>query len=343
MKLNLLKKLLSVTLITIFLLGFNVIPADANGCYTVTSGVLSSGSSCTGDVVIDNSVTSIGISAFENNSRITSVTIGNSVTTIGDHAFEDNTSLTSVTIGSSVTTIGYSAFYYSSLTSVTIPNSVTEIGDSAFQDNYLLASVTIGSSVTTIGAYAFEYSALTSVTIPNSVTTIGQGAFADSALASVTFLGNAPTTVGANAFIDIADGAKANVAYNATGFPAQGGLWNGLIVTYGSAPSEDSDSSSPSVITPVVEEAPDAVFNLKNKKYLSKYAMKIELRKNRSFKRNPEDLYKYEIFKSSKKTCTIIGNYVTRLKKTGTCDFYATRTTAKGKKYKYWVQINYTK
>jgi hypothetical protein len=249
-----------------------------------------------------------------------------------------------VTIGSSVTTIGYSAFSYTSLTSVTIPNSVTEIGESAFQDNYFLASVTIGSSVTTIGAYAFENSRLTSVTIPNSVTTIGQAAFAGSSpLASVTFLGNAPTTVGANAFISTAVGAKANVAYNATGFGANGSTWNRLIVSYASAPAEDSGSSTASVITPAILEAPDAVFNLKNKKYLSKYAMKIKLRKNKSFKRVPEDLYKYSIFKASKKTCTIIGNYVTRLKKTGTCDFYATRTTAKGKKYKYWVQINYTK
>jgi hypothetical protein len=88
---------------------------------------------------------------------------------------------------------------------------------------------------------------------------------------------------------------------------------------------------------------PDAVFNLKNKKYLSKYAMKIKLSKNKSFKRNSEDLYKYSIFKASKKTCKINGNYVTGLKKTGTCDLYATRTTNKGVKYKYWVQINYIK
>jgi hypothetical protein len=82
---------------------------------------------------------------------------------------------------------------------------------------------------------------------------------------------------------------------------------------------------------------------LKNKKYLSKDAMKTKLSKNKSLKRVPEDLYKYSIFKASKKTCAINGNNVSALKKTGTCNLYATRTTAKGKKYKYWVQINYTK
>ena len=56
-----------------------------------------------------------------------------SVTSIGDSAFECCSSLTSVTIPNSVTSIGNSAFAQcSSLTSVTIPNSVTSIGNSAF-------------------------------------------------------------------------------------------------------------------------------------------------------------------------------------------------------------------
>ena len=71
--------------------------------------------------------------------------------------------------------------------------------------------------------------------------------------------------------------------------------------------------------------------------------MKTKLSKNRSFKRNPEDLYKYSIFKASKKNCIMRGNYVMGLKKTGTCDLNVTRTTAKGAKYKYWVKINYNK
>jgi hypothetical protein len=170
--------------------------------------------------------------------------------------------------------------------------------------------------------------------------------FEDGPIVEVNFLGNAPATVHSDAFFGIGTGAKANVAYNATGFPANGSTWNRLIVSYGSAPAGDSNSSSPTpvlTIKPKVAKTPDVVFNLKNKKYLSKNAMKTKLSKNKTFKRNPKDLYKYSIFGTSKKTCAIQGNYVTSLKKTGTCDLYATRTTTKGVKYKYWVQINYTK
>ena len=131
------------------------------------------------DLIIPNSVTSIGDYAFWGCSGLTSVTIPNSVTSIGRSAFQDCSGLTSVTIGNSVTSIGQSAFSgCSGLTSVTIPNSVTSIGQSAFSGCSGLTSVTIGNSVTSIGDYAFRgCSGLTNVTIPNSVTSIANGAF----------------------------------------------------------------------------------------------------------------------------------------------------------------------
>ena len=101
-------------------------------------------------------VTNIYKSAFSGKS-ITSVIIPDSVTTIGSSAFDCCYSLTSVTIPDSVTTIGSSAFYYcSSLTSVTIPDSVTTIGGSAFSNCRSLTSVIIPDSVTTIGFSVFS-------------------------------------------------------------------------------------------------------------------------------------------------------------------------------------------
>ena len=136
---------------------------------------------CTGltSVTIPNSVTSIGNVAFGGCSGLTSVTPPNSVTSIGNYAFQNCTGLTSVTIPNSVTSIGNYAFQNcTGLTSVTIPNSVTSIESSVFHSCTGLTSVTIPNTVTSIGSYAFAYcTGLTSVTIPNSVTSIESSAF----------------------------------------------------------------------------------------------------------------------------------------------------------------------
>lgn len=65
-----------------------------------------------GDLVIDNSVTYIGNSAFWECTSLTSITIPDSVTTIGSSAFYGCTNLTSVTIPDSVTNIYGGAFNY---------------------------------------------------------------------------------------------------------------------------------------------------------------------------------------------------------------------------------------
>ena len=153
-------------------------------------------------VTIPNSVTSIGRSAFSSCSGLTSVSIGNSVTSIGEDAFHNCSALTSVTIPNSVTSIGRWAFSgCSGLTSITIPNSVTSIGSSAFSCCSGLTSVSIGNSVTSIGSGMFiGCSGLTSVTIPNSVTSIGNRAFSScSGLTSVN-IGNSVKNIGENAF-----------------------------------------------------------------------------------------------------------------------------------------------
>ena len=308
----------------------------AEGAFWGADGIIS--------LTIGNGVTTIGARAFNGANKIISLIIPNSVTTIGSSAFSGTTLLTSLTLGNQLTTIGIDAFGASAITILVIPNSVTTIGTSAFSGNYALTSLTLGNRLTTIGDLAFEFSVFSSVTLPASLTTLGSLVFMDnSSLVDVNFLGNAPVNVDEFAFDYIGTGAKANVPYNATGFGANGSTWNRLIVSYGSAPSSDSGSTTASVTIPKATKSADAVLNLKNKKYLSKNALKTKLSKNKSFKRNPKDLYKYSIFKESKKNCLMLGNYVMALKKTGSCDLYATRTTPKGAKYKYWVKINYSK
>ena len=162
------------------------------------------------DLVIPNSVTSIGNIAFRNCSSLTSVTIGESVTNIGSCAFENCSSLTSVTIGESVTSIGSSVFENcSSLTSVTIPNSVTSIGSWAFRNCSSLTSVTINSDAIVSKAYSDASnishifgSQVTEYIIGDEVKSIGNGAFSwCSSLTSVT-IGESVTSIGKSTFYE---------------------------------------------------------------------------------------------------------------------------------------------
>ena len=107
------------------------------------------------------------------------VILPDSLTSIGDHAFESCSALTSITIPDGVISIGSSAFEdCSGLTNIVIPDNVTSIGDYAFCGCESMTSVTVGSSVTSIGSGAFwGCISLTRFTIPDSVSSIGDNAF----------------------------------------------------------------------------------------------------------------------------------------------------------------------
>jgi len=167
-----------------------------------------------------------------NGQGLTGVTIPNSVTTIGVAAFQNN-QLTEVIIPNSVTTIGVAAFQNNQLTEVIIPNSVTLIGNNAFMNNQL-SEVAISNNVTIISPAVFMNNQLTEVTIPNSVTDITQLAFVNNPnLQNVYFLSSTAPNVNFEPFADIAPGARAIVPSGTTTFGGVpvGGLWNGLIVT----------------------------------------------------------------------------------------------------------------
>ena len=185
------------------------------------------------DIVIPNSVTSIGDGAFWNCFSLTDIVIPDGVTSIGGGAFNNCISLKSLEIPDSVVNLngnpfkGWNgelkclspyfiydnkvlfdkdkskiiAFRDKDTTSYVIPDYVTCIGNGAFYDCKSLRSIVIPDSVTSIGDGAFwGCSSLHSVVIPNCVTCIGNFAFNNCSSLTDIVIPDSVTSIGDCAF-----------------------------------------------------------------------------------------------------------------------------------------------
>ena len=179
------------------------IPSTLGGCPVTSLGNSAfNGCSALTSVVIPEGVTSIGWGAFSGCSSLTSVVIPEGVTVIDHYAFSECSALTSVVIPEGVTSIGYCAFAgCSALTSVVIPEGVTSIGGNAFSGCSALTSVVIPEGVTSIGSAAFYgCSSLTSAVIPEGVTSIGWRAFFGCRSLTSVVIPEGVTSIGSGAF-----------------------------------------------------------------------------------------------------------------------------------------------
>ena len=170
------------------------------------------------DVVIPNTVTSIGSYAFCCYDGLTSIVIPNSVTSIGSDAFRGCTGLNTVINFSELTfskgsiAYGYIAYYADKV--INAPNGEL-VGDYYFAEingvKTLCCYIGNDTVITlpdnykgenyAIGNYAFAYcSGLTSVVIPNSVTSIGSSAFYGCISLTSIVIPNSVTSIGENAF-----------------------------------------------------------------------------------------------------------------------------------------------
>ena len=108
------------------------------------------------NIVLSNSVQTIGQSIFQFCNSLTSINIPNNITSIGNSAFQGCTSLTNIVIPNNVTSIAQYAFASCNVLSIVVlSNSVTSISQNTFLNCNILSSVTFNGNIPTISSGNF--------------------------------------------------------------------------------------------------------------------------------------------------------------------------------------------
>lgn len=190
------------------------------GCLQNNTGVMK--------ISIPDTVTTIGVSAFEGCIALTSVNIPEGLTSIAGRSFYGCTKLRSVALPSGVKSVGYQSFYLcSSLSAIEIPKGVTSIEYEAFMYCSGLREANIPDTVTLMGSNVFrccnnlervklssglasvpnwafaECKKLTQINIPMSVVSIGEYAFYGCQALKELSLPSGANSVGRNCFDNV--------------------------------------------------------------------------------------------------------------------------------------------
>ncbi len=180
-------------------------------------------------VEIADGITSIGSSAFENCSNMTSVNIPDTVAGIGDYAFDSCSVLGNILLPEHLSSIGNYTFYWcSGMTEFMLPDNITSIGPFAFLScratrfanlgsvtsktlskngwsfkpvgqNYFLRYEFTEDEITGLAFVSADVDA-TSVIIPQGVTSIDSSAFQNRTSLTEVTMPVGVTSIGNNAF-----------------------------------------------------------------------------------------------------------------------------------------------
>lgn len=143
----------------------------------------------------------IGAFSFNGNENITSVVIPETVTKIGQSAFAKCRNMTDFKWHDNITTLGRNMFNGTHLTSITIPPKITEITDYAFSGMDYLTNIIVPDHVTKVGPAAFHSCNFArTIFIGEGVTEIAEDGFRGCSKAVSIVIGSNVKKIGNMAF-----------------------------------------------------------------------------------------------------------------------------------------------
>ncbi len=164
------------------------------------------------DIVLPDSVTSLGQGAFMNCASLKSASLSDGLTELKSSVFYNCTELSEVRFGSGIQVIGDSAFEgCASLKSAELGDSVVEVGRLAFRGCSSMTKISFGANVSSIGCGALnECSSLSDISVSG-----GNSHFASQG--GVLYSGDGSEVLycadGAEGKVSLKDGAKSIAAY----------------------------------------------------------------------------------------------------------------------------------
>ena len=185
------------------------------------------------EIVIPETVTSIGNYAFRDCKSLKTITIPDKVTKIGSYAFARCEALEDISLSSELIGVGDHAFEYTGLKEVVLPEKLTTLGDNVFENCSALNSVHIPAAVTEVGYWGVFAGCtnLNIVTFQEGITSVPNNLFAESTF-SFLAIPETVTSIGNYAFRDNDNLVSVNIGKNVTAIAERAFYGSDNVVIY---------------------------------------------------------------------------------------------------------------